>query len=93
MKLFVFALAARRIIGGQYETGIRTAVILHDTEQDALQEAWEATLAAFPGTDGWREHKIVSQEIPQELWFNDGHRLTWEVNRPLPPRPRRERRL
>jgi hypothetical protein len=90
MKLFVFALAARRIVDGQYEVGIRTAVVLNQTETDALQEAWQSALNTFPETDAWHEHEIVPQEIPQDMLFDDGHRLKWHVDKPSPPL-RRER--
>jgi hypothetical protein len=67
------------MINDQFEIRIHPLLVLQETLEAAQQEIQRIAVETLPPAEGWEEHQVVVQEIEQGLLFDDGHRLTWQV--------------
>jgi hypothetical protein len=82
MKLYSAVFVARRIIDDQVEVQVNPMLLLEETEEAAFQEANRTVLELFAPSEGWIDQKMIWLEIEEGLVFDDGRRLTWQIEEP-----------
>jgi hypothetical protein len=82
MKLYSVAFTARRVIEDQIEIRINPLLIIQETQEAAFQEGSQIAASMFPLSEGWLDHQMVWLEIEQGMFFDDGRRLTWQLEEP-----------
>ena len=80
VKFYTAAFSAWRESDGQVTIQTTPAIVLAFSDEDAKRQGMDGAFAAFPTSEGWRDHQVIYTEIPKELTF-EGYRLTWRVDK------------